>query len=416
MPRQKRSRRPSGTGSIVYRGKGQNKRMYLRTRVWDPETGQYRDKLTRIYAKSEATAQAQADQEEIKTNGPVAVTAARMTFAQAAVEYEKARLIPARYVGDRKVAGLRSLDTPKRSLQTLIAHFGDRRLRSITYEDIQQFKLERLSTPITITRKRKDGKRLKEPETEERPRSLRSVHMELETMRAVLRFAIGKGWLLRHPFSAGPPLINKADEVKRERILDDEEEMRLLAACVDERAHLRPIIICAIDTGMRRGEMFQVRRRDVDFEAGLLHIHRKTTKTMKPKIIGLTPRLKAELERLWPQRPDDPDAKVFGLTTIKRSFATACRLAGITGLRLHDLRATFTTRALEAGMPKPIVQKLTGHTSDAIDIYTRINERIAREVAASVASRNEARQVKQKAEADALGERLGELKRKGANK
>lgn len=92
-------------------------------------------------------------------------------------------------------------------------------------------------------------------------------------LRRMLNVPQRKGWILRSPIAAGDSLISLADENKRERILTREEEVKLLAACeAPERAHLKPILICALDTGMRQGEIFSLRWRDVDFENGLFNI------------------------------------------------------------------------------------------------------------------------------------------------
>jgi integrase len=71
-------------------------------------------------------------------------------------------------------------------------------------------------------------------------------------LRRMLNVAQREGWILRSPFAAGDSLISLADENKRERILTREEEIKLLAACESpQRAHLKAILICALDTGMR---------------------------------------------------------------------------------------------------------------------------------------------------------------------
>jgi integrase len=103
-----------------------------------------------------------------------------------------------------------------------------------------------------------------------------------------------------------------ADENKRERILTREEEMKLLSACdTPQRAHLKGIVICALDTGMRQGEIFSLRWRDVDLENGLLTIQAFHTKTMKERQVAITTRLKLELERLRADALDNPDGLVF---------------------------------------------------------------------------------------------------------
>src|SRR5439155_8639989 len=86
------------------------------------------------------------------------------------------------------------------------------------------------------------------------------------------------------PCVAVTPLISIADERKRERILTRDEELRLLAACENRyQKHLRPILICALDTGMRRGEIFGLKWSDVDFEERILTIRPFNTKTMKDR-------------------------------------------------------------------------------------------------------------------------------------
>jgi integrase len=124
------------------------------------------------------------------------------------------------------------------------------------------------------------------------------VNRELEKMRRLLNIAEREGWILRNPMRSGDPLISMADERKRERIVTREEELRLLGACENRyRKHLRPILICALDTGMRRGEIFGLKWSDVDFEERVLTIRAFNTKTMQERQVSLTTRLMIELER-----------------------------------------------------------------------------------------------------------------------
>jgi integrase len=66
----------------------------------------------------------------------------------------------------------------------------------------------------------------------------------------------------------------------------------LLAACNDvRRQHLRPIIVCALDTGMRQGEIFSLRWREVDFDNSVITVDAFNTKTMRSRTNSLTTRL-----------------------------------------------------------------------------------------------------------------------------
>jgi integrase len=256
-------------------------------------------------------------------------------------------------------------------------------IRHITHDDIEQFKLSRLNEPTRSDLARHERQIKKNPKAVLHPtRTIASVNRELEIMRAVMRFAHRQGWIVRSPFETGAPLISKADEVRRERVLSHNEELRLLEACGprtlvytwrgkeitaqdngERRAHLRALIVTALDTAMRRGELFKLHWRDVNLEEGLIRIIALNSKTARPRTVAITPRISAELERLRGQSPTDPDALVFGVTdTIKKSFAAACKAAGIEGFRFHDCRHTAITRMVQAGIAPMEVMKISGHT------------------------------------------------------
>ncbi|MCI0389234.1 MAG: tyrosine-type recombinase/integrase [Acidobacteria bacterium] len=286
---------------------------------------------------------------EFKDYGQQTIESSRMTFRQLAKTYEEHKLIPAEYVGDRKVAGLRSLAAPQIFLRTLVNHFGSHPIKMITYADIEKFKRSRLKTQ-TI-----QGK----------DRSITSVNRELETLRTVLNYAKREGWILRSPFESGAPLISRADEVHRERILDRQEEERLLAVCVGRREHLRPLLIAALDTACRRGELIQMKWSDVDFENRTIQVRAMTTKTARSRSVPVSSRLLAELELLRKKAASDEDL-IFGVTdNVKKSFVSACRAASIEDFRFHDCRHTAITRMIQKGLPPSLVMKISGHTQMA---------------------------------------------------
>jgi integrase len=86
-----------------------------------------------------------------------------------------------------------------------------------------------------------------------------------------------------------------------------------------------------------------------------------TTKTRTERFVPISERLASELKSLY-ARFSDRDL-VFGITPkFQHSWETACKLASLADLRFHDLRATFCTRLINAGMPIEQVAKLSGHT------------------------------------------------------
>jgi integrase len=171
-----------------------------------------------------------------------------------------------------------------------------------------------------------------------------------------------QGWLTVNPFQKTERMVSNASERARDRTLSYAEERKLLAECTGERDHIKPILICALDTAMRPEEIYKLEWKDIDFKQNVIFIRAENTKTETERIIGITPRLKDELEKLWDTSPKDLDYSVFGLKSIKNAFKTACRKAEIENFKFRDCRHTATTRMVNSGMPQAEVMKVTGHT------------------------------------------------------
>lgn len=221
-------------------------------------------------------------------------------------------------------------------------------------------------------------------------RSIASVNRELALLRRILNVAVREGWIARNPFTAGETLISLADERKRERILTREEETRLLAACTGRRAHLKAIVVAALDTGCRQGELLKLRWRDVDLNARALVLQAFNTKTLRERGVAMTTRLYLELERLWERSSKDPDALVFGVTdNVKNSFTAARKQARLPDVRFHDLRHTAATRLVAAHISISEVERVLGHTQvNTTYRYVNANAETARRAAAALDSFN----------------------------
>jgi integrase len=200
----------------------------------------------------------------------------------------------------------------------------------------------------------------------------------MSTLRAILNEAVINDWIFVNPFSKAKPgeLISIADERKRETILTSLEEQRLLAACsTDTRRHLRALIIAALDTGARRGELLGLRWSDVRFDEGIIaNIRSYKGKTVHHREVPLTARLKVALHDLKQKqcvsafkvrrksglKPDED--LVFGIsTTVKTSWQAAREEAGLQHVRFHDLRHTAATR-LAGKMQLALVGQVLGHS------------------------------------------------------
>ena len=313
---------------------------------------------------------------ELDDHGERVIDAAQMTFADLAEYYRENYLVEPEYIDGRKVAGLRSYYGLGIRLDMLKEHLGKHKIRAITHGDLKRFRALRLKTPTKHNR----------------ARSITTVNREMGLLRRVLNVAVHNGWILRNPFEMGDNLITPGDEKKRERIITREEEERLLVVCTDRRAHIRPIIICALDTGMRKGEILKLTRSDLDFEKRLITVRAFNTKTMRERQIAMTARLAVELEALCRKLPDDPDIPVFGISDdFKRAFNSARRVAGLSDVRFHDLRHTHATRLIGGHLPLSEVGRLLGHTqANTTYRYVNADQTTARRAAALLDDFNEA--------------------------
>lgn len=197
----------------------------------------------------------------------------------------------------------------------------------------------------------------------------------------MMMFAVQNGWIYKSPFELGESLVSIADEVKRERIMSRDEETRFIAACTEERQVkyerngkeviatiktgrelLKALVITALDTAMRKGELLKLRWRDVNLPGRIITITAMNSKTAKSREVGITPRVVREFTRLWELSPKDKNLPVFGVTDVKKSFSATCIDAGIEDLRFHDLRHTAITRMVNLGLPTLEIMKISGHT------------------------------------------------------
>jgi integrase len=283
--------------------------------------------------------------------------ASQMTFDQLASFFRNRYITEAVFVGGRKIVGYINTTTAKALITVAEDFFRGRTLSSISYSDLENFLNHRL-----LTKTRTDQQR-----------SIATINKELGFLRRVLNVAVQEEWIAKNPFQKGRPLILHSAENKRTRILSADEEVRLLAACTGRNAHLKNIIICALDSGIRRGELFRLCWGDVDFVRGrLLAVNFKGT-TRSEREVPLSDRLKATLMQMT-GNGKVPAESVFGIkTNVKHSFESARTAAKLKDFTFHDLRHTFCTRLIQRGVPLPFVARVAGH-SQITTTYRYINE------------------------------------------
>lgn len=287
--------------------------------------------------------------EKYNASGIENINSESITFAELTSYYEEIYCIAPCYVQGRKVAGLRSYVGVKGYLKVFRTFFGMRKLKSIIYEDLHRYRLSRLSTATHQSKQR----------------SIASVNREMAYLRRLLNVAERNSWISKNPFRSGDCLIHQCDEVRRDRVLTPHECQRLIDACTDRREHLRPLIIAALDTGCRLGELLKLRWNAVDFDSDLITIEAFNTKTMRERKVSITKRLKSELMEMISHFPQTKEDLVFGVSEVRKSFKTACKLAELSDLRFHDLRHVHATNLDNLGFSIAAIGKQLGHTSDS---------------------------------------------------
>ena len=201
-----------------------------------------------------------------------------------------------------------------------------------------------------------------------KPLSETTINRDVEVIRHVLFWAADEGLIPANPIAR----VRMARERgKRRPVISVSDELKLLAACA---AHLVPIVIAALDTGMRRGELLNQVWEDIDFDRKVLSVTHSKTAEGEHRLVPLTSRLHATLEGL---RKESGIVFLFEkqpIHRIKTAWAGAIRRASIPRLRFHDLRHSFNSRLADLGVIADIRRALMGHSSggDVNSIYTHI--------------------------------------------
>jgi integrase len=243
----------------------------------------------------------------------------------------------------------------RHAMKCLLEFFGGKRLRDITYKDLETYRNQRKATPLA------NGK----------PRTDATVNREMAVLKHMLNKAVEWGMLEVSPFRKGARLTFRENN-QRHRYLTEEEIERLLSAC---SPHLKPIVELALHTGMRKGELLNLKWDQI--RNGFIYL--TETKSGKARQIPLDDRAAQVLKELqvknkWksPYVCTGPDGKRLG--DVKKGFNAACRRAGIEDFRFHDLRHTFASHLVMRGANLKAVQRLLGHSdSKMTDRYAHLS-------------------------------------------
>jgi integrase len=224
----------------------------------------------------------------------------------------------------------------------------------------------------------------------------------MDRIRGVLSRAVEWGFLIGHPMRAVKRA--KGDDNTRIRYLSTAEENRLREALAKRETkhrkerisynahqakrgkeglplwpadaftdHLSPMVLLAINTGLRRGELFGIQWSNVNLPGKVLTIPAGIAKSRKPRHIPLNAEAHDVLTR-WKPKGVEPDALVFPsigggrFNNINKSWAAVAEAAKLEDFRFHDIRHSFASRLVMAGVDLNVVRELLGHADIAMTL------------------------------------------------
>lgn len=347
------------TGSIVKRAGARGTVLYAKVRVEGPHGPQTMIRLGKLWPKRSRVppgyltmGQAQARLELIKQGDDpqVNVSPSHVTFEQAIdgwlvyLEVEKAR--------DRS--------TLRDHGNTARRHLRDALGASTPVEDITRTDIDALRSTLL-----REGRL-----------SRRTVQKILVLLHGILEYARKRGYIEHNPAKdAEKVAVRRSGDFQ---VLDPGGVAQLVSKA--ENTQDAALYTVAAFSGLRLGELLGLRWRDVDFAKRILHVRRnhvlgedKTPKSHKVRSVPLMDDAYRRLDELSKREhfTDDDDrvfvnhvGDVLGQDLLRRRFWKALQAAGLPKMRLHDLRHTFGTLAVQA-FPLSDVQAFMGHADIA---------------------------------------------------
>lgn len=190
-----------------------------------------------------------------------------------------------------------------------------------------------------------------------------TIGLERALLRRLFNYA-RKIWLWIEPVkNPATDLTLPGIDNARDRVLTNAEWEKVLAALEAAKNPLvAPAIALLLDTAMRVSEpLWQTCWEQVDWQRCTLHL---TDAKAGARDVPLNPSAMDILRFLKQTRVDENDPRILPLTyeTLKAAWRRACKAAGITDVRIHDLRHTAATRfSLELNGNLPVLKVITGH-------------------------------------------------------
>lgn len=266
----------------------------------------------------------------------------------------------------------KSFTKTKHAIEYSFATLMERRIDEISLRDLESLRVSWLASGLSES----------------------SANRKMASLRGMFSRAVEWEYLPAHPMAKLKQI--KTDTKSRIRYLLPDEEQRLRAALDDRQEqiraerdsanqwrterkkallpdlraiefadHLKPLVLLSLNTGMRQGEVFNLTWADIDLKNKVVTVEGEGAKSGQTRHIPLN-REALEIMKRWKQQAGNnsfvfPGKTGGRLDNVKKSWAGLLDLARVTSFRWHDLRHTFASKLVMAGVPLNTVRELMGH-------------------------------------------------------
>ncbi len=226
-----------------------------------------------------------------------------------------------------------------------------------------------------------------------------TINRRVTLLRGLLSRAVEWEVIPEHPFKKLKDI--KEDKSPNVRYLSEDENQRLLAALTErdeeikqarergnqhrqERGYgllpslldwrygdrMTPMVLLSLKTGLRKGEMFDLRWQDINYDTQQVTVHGTISKSSNTRYVPLNS-IAIDTLQAWQQQAPatQPNDRVFPadeggrLNNVKKSWAGILERANISDFRWHDMRHDFASQLVMKGVPLNTVRELCGHAS-----------------------------------------------------
>lgn len=265
---------------------------------------------------------------------------------------------------DYRLAGGRALPQLKSHLKRVRDCFGDMRAAGVSGDAVDRYIESRLA--------------------ENNPPAAATVNRETALLRQAFKIAVNQKKL-----TAAPNIRHLAESGPRQGFFERADFQGVVERLP---AHLQDFARFGYLCGWRKGEIQSLLWNDVDRDGKVIRLRPEESKNGTGRVLALEGELWQLIERRWKareyERPDNTFA--FSLFVFhgngerigefKKSWASACKAADVTGRLFHDLRRTAVRNMIRAGVPERVAMNVSGHKTRAVfDRYNIVSEADLRE-------------------------------------